>query len=112
MGRRTVIELVLAASMSCPVAIGPGPHTVAALVCYEHESPIAPGLVWYAVAGGLYSGPVTIDVEAEGSPTGVQWIVSGLDAQTCGRCPTRFPPWIFADGFESGTLEQWSEVGP
>lgn len=101
-----MINLLLAATLLCPVIVPPGAHDVEITAYYYHERPTSVP----SASGGPYVfrsteemvGPFTSEIVAEGHPWRVVASISGVQVAGCVGVDA-----IFIDGFETGNLKEW-----
>ena len=97
-----------------PTPVGPecvllsGGGSVTLMVIYAHEAAEDVRYVYVAGPESVPPGSILRPSEVEGTPIGYEWYVDGVLWKSCGDTDRRHPV-IFADGFETGTTERWSD---
>jgi hypothetical protein len=95
-----MINLLLCATLLCPITIPPGTSTVEITARYYHEEP--PGQVYTYEKSHLVLHSGSEFIVAEGHPWHVTAVIDGLQAANCSSGDA-----ILISGFESGDLRDW-----
>ncbi len=95
-----MINLLLCATLLCPIQLPLGTNTVDITAKYYHEEPQGQPYVFEATEA--VEGPAPAVITAEGHPWHVTAMARGLQVANCAGQDA-----ILIDGFESGNTRYW-----
>ena len=91
--------------------IGPGRVALVAIYLHEDEVKVGKRYIYETTAYDIPAGSYRLDPdEVQGTPVGYQWwnMAGAVMLKECGDTGDVYSK-IFADGFEAGTTERWSQ---